>query len=81
MRLSDLRANDGLITNLLNNDSANVELMMKGIPYFVLAPIETCFVIWFLIRKVDLEFLAGVLFLFSFIPIQLILGKLINIVK
>jgi ATP-binding cassette subfamily C (CFTR/MRP) protein 4 len=69
---------NGKIVNLITNDAQHIEEMVFFLPYFIISPLQTIFVIHILIQNVDKSFLSGLFILLSLIPIQIISGKLFS---
>lgn len=72
---------NGKIVNLITNDVQHIEEMVYFLPYFIISPLQTIVVIYILIEKVDKFFLSGLFILLSFIPMQIISGKLFSFFK
>ncbi len=72
---------NGKIVNLMTNDAQQIEEMVHFLPYFIISPLQTILVIYILIEKVDKSFLSGLFILISFIPMQIISGKLFSYFK
>lgn len=66
----------GQIINLIANDAHKLETVVLFFPFLILGPLEAIAVLVFLFYKVDVSFLAGLLLLILFIPLQSINGKL-----
>jgi hypothetical protein len=67
--------------SLLATDAARLENFFIFLPYFLISPIQSIFIIYIMIEKVDKSFLSGLFLLLLFIPIQSILGKVYDFIK
>ena len=76
-----LSSENGMLVNLLSSDASRLNDFFVFLPYFVIAPLQCAFVVYIMIKKIGFSFLAGLLILFLFIPIQSILGKLFSCAK
>ena len=68
----------GRIMNLITNDVAKFENMFLQLPFLIVAPLQTIFFVVAFARLVHVHFLVGISVMVLFIPIQYIIGKLIN---
>ena len=68
----------GRILNLLSNDAARLDLVVYYLPYFVIVPIQVAAIVYFLIKMVDMTFLAGLIIFLIYMPLQAIMAKIYN---
>jgi hypothetical protein len=66
---------------MYSNDLSAFENVIEFLPYFIIAPLQLAFVVYFLFVHVHIAFLAGTVILFLFLPIQFITGKILEIVR
>lgn len=71
----------GLLVSLLSTDAARLDLIFVFLPYFIIAPLQSAFVIYVMIDRVGFSFITGVLILLMFVPVQSILGKIYAVIK
>ena len=71
----------GQITNLFGNDGTRLENSIIFIPYLFISPIQVVVIIVILIKMVDASILSGLMFLLISVPIQVISGKLLDILR
>lgn len=67
----------GRMVNLLSNDVNRFDVAVLFAQYLVVGPIQMVAATYFMYQKVGVAAIVGVCALFSFIPLQLILAKLI----
>ena len=68
----------GRILNLLSNDGTRIEMAFYFIPYLVIGPLLAVAIVILLIEMVDITILSGILLLFIIMPLQSVLGKVLN---
>lgn len=81
MKSSTLDSENGFIVSLLSTDAARLESSFVFLPFFVIAPLQAMFVVYFMIQQIGVTFLAGLVLLVMFVPVQIIIGKLYAFVK
>lgn len=64
--------------NLLTNDAAKLEFSVIFLPYLIVVPIEFVVMVIILTEMIDVSILMGLTIVVVFIPVQLVLGKLLN---
>ena len=74
----DMANLDGQIINLIGNDGTRLENFLLYFPYIIIGPLQILIIIGLLIKMVDFSFLSGLILLFAFIPLQSLLGKILN---
>ena len=67
--------------SLLATDATCVENFFVFLPYFIIAPLQSAFVIYIMIDRVGYSFLSGLGLLIIFIPISTLLSKLYDYLK
>ncbi|KAK9869792.1 hypothetical protein WA026_003524 [Henosepilachna vigintioctopunctata] len=65
----------GQIVNLLSNDVTKFEQGFDNTDYALVAPIQTILGLYILYREIGVSAVFGVLFLLSFVPLQIYVGK------
>jgi ATP-binding cassette subfamily C (CFTR/MRP) protein 4 len=71
----------GKIINMLSNDGTRIEFGFLWISYLIVSPLQGIAIIYLLLELVDLSILSGVLILLLIVPLQSVLGKVLNIYK
>jgi hypothetical protein len=71
----------GQITNLFGNDGSRLENSIIFLPYLIISPIEVIVIIVILIKMVDSSILSGLLFVLISVPVQVVSGKLLDILR
>ena len=68
----------GRVMNLIANDVGRLELVTLFLGYLVIGPLEGIFVIFILVRIVDVHFLTGLVILCILVPSQSFISKIID---
>ena len=68
----------GRMLNLLSNDATRIDNVLLYLPYFVIAPIQLACIVFLLVKKVDITYLAGLLVFVLYMPIQASTAKIFN---
>lgn len=63
---------------MLSNDTTRIEILTYFIPYLVVGPIETAVITYLLATTIDVSILFGLVIIIVAIPVQTILGKLLD---
>jgi ATP-binding cassette subfamily C (CFTR/MRP) protein 4 len=71
----------GQLINMVSNDAARIESSVYLISYILIAPLEALSVIFLLIYLIDLTVLSGLTLLVLALPLQAILGKVLNRIR
>ena len=72
---------DGQIINLIGNDGTRIENCLLYFPYLFVGPIQALVIIGLLVKMIDVSILSGLVLLLVFIPLQSLLGKLMDRLK